>query len=171
MGASAFPQNAGYNPTGTLAALAFWAAEAIRTQYLKNPGPARPCLGRSDMSSRRSSRSRCSLRSGCRPHPAPARAGTALDPQNFTQIERGRYLTIVGDCASCHTDPTPRPPFAGGRAIETPFGNVLAANITPDRDTGIGGWSDDQFVESLREGKSPNGSCSIRRCPIRTTRT
>ena len=39
MGASAFPQNAGYNPTGTVAALAFWAAEAIREQYLKNPGP------------------------------------------------------------------------------------------------------------------------------------
>ena len=39
MGASAFPQNAGYNPTGTLAALAYWAADAIRDQYLKNPGP------------------------------------------------------------------------------------------------------------------------------------
>ena len=39
LGATAFPQNAGYNPTGTVAALAFWAAEAIRTQYLKNPGP------------------------------------------------------------------------------------------------------------------------------------
>ncbi|HJS90454.1 MAG TPA: GMC family oxidoreductase [Steroidobacteraceae bacterium] len=39
MGASAFPQNAGYNPTGTLAALAYWSAQAIRTQYLKNPGP------------------------------------------------------------------------------------------------------------------------------------
>jgi gluconate 2-dehydrogenase alpha chain len=39
MGASAFPQNAGYNPTGTLAALAFWSAKAIREQYLKNPGP------------------------------------------------------------------------------------------------------------------------------------
>jgi gluconate 2-dehydrogenase alpha chain len=38
LGASAFPQNAGYNPTGTIAALAFWAAHAIRTQYLKNPG-------------------------------------------------------------------------------------------------------------------------------------
>lgn len=38
-GASAFPQNAGYNRTGTLSALAFWATEAIRTQYLKNPGP------------------------------------------------------------------------------------------------------------------------------------
>ena len=39
MGASAFPQNAGYNPTGTVGALAFWAAKAIREQYLKNPGP------------------------------------------------------------------------------------------------------------------------------------
>jgi gluconate 2-dehydrogenase alpha chain len=39
IGASAFPQNAGYNPTGTVGALAFWAADAIRTRYLKNPGP------------------------------------------------------------------------------------------------------------------------------------
>lgn len=39
MGASAFPQNAGYNPTGTVAALAYWSAHAIRTQYLQNPGP------------------------------------------------------------------------------------------------------------------------------------
>jgi gluconate 2-dehydrogenase alpha chain len=39
MGASAFPQNAGYNPTGTVGALAFMAADAIRTKYLKNPGP------------------------------------------------------------------------------------------------------------------------------------
>jgi gluconate 2-dehydrogenase alpha chain len=38
LGASAFPQNAGYNPTGTVAALAFWAADAIRNQYLKRPG-------------------------------------------------------------------------------------------------------------------------------------
>ena len=39
MGACAFPQNAGYNPTGTVGALAYWSAQAIRTQYLKNPGP------------------------------------------------------------------------------------------------------------------------------------
>jgi gluconate 2-dehydrogenase alpha chain len=39
LGASAFPQNAGYNPTGTVGALAFWAAAAIRNQYLKQPGP------------------------------------------------------------------------------------------------------------------------------------
>jgi gluconate 2-dehydrogenase alpha chain len=39
MGASNFPQNAGYNPTGTVAALAFWSAQAIRSRYLQNPGP------------------------------------------------------------------------------------------------------------------------------------
>ena len=91
------------------------------------------------------------------PHPEPALAGTALDPQNFAQIERGRYLTIAGDCASCHDDPRTKAPFAGGRSIETPFGNVLAANITPDRETGIGGWSDDEFVNSIRRGRSPHG--------------
>ncbi len=91
------------------------------------------------------------------PHPEPALAGTALNSQNFAQIERGRYLTIAGDCASCHDDPRTKAPFAGGRSIETPFGNVLAANITPDRETGIGGWSDDEFVNSIRRGRSPHG--------------
>ena len=91
------------------------------------------------------------------PHPEPGRAGTSLDAQNFTQIERGRYLTIVGDCESCHDDPYTKASFAGGRSIETPFGNVLAANITSDRSTGVGGWSDDEFANSIRRGQSPNG--------------
>jgi hypothetical protein len=86
----------------------------------------------------------------------PARAGTALDSQNFAQIERGRYLTIVGDCESCHNDPNTKASFAGGRSIETPFGNVLAANITPDRETSIGGWSYDEYVKSIRRGQSPH---------------
>jgi gluconate 2-dehydrogenase alpha chain len=42
LGATAFPQNAGYNPTGTVGALAYWSAKAIREQYLKNPGPLVP---------------------------------------------------------------------------------------------------------------------------------
>jgi mono/diheme cytochrome c family protein len=60
------------------------------------------------------------------------------DPQEFTQIERGRYLAVLSDCASCHTVPGSNRPFAGGRAIETPFGNIVAPNITPDPETGIG---------------------------------
>ncbi len=92
---------------------------------------------------------------------APGRAqnkvGTSLDPQNFGQIERGRYLAVVGDCTSCHTVPGSGQPFAGGRPIETPFGVVVGANITPDLETGIGAWSDEQFVRALREGKGHNG--------------
>jgi mono/diheme cytochrome c family protein len=92
---------------------------------------------------------------------APSRAqnkvGTSLDPQNFGQIERGRYLAIAGDCASCHTVPGSGQPFAGGRPIETPFGVVVGANITPDPDTGIGAWSDELFVRALREGKGHDG--------------
>jgi mono/diheme cytochrome c family protein len=83
--------------------------------------------------------------------------GTSLDPQNFDQIERGRYLTIAGDCASCHTVPGSGQPFAGGRPIETPFGVVVGANITPDRETGIGACSDEVFLSALREGKGHGG--------------
>jgi mono/diheme cytochrome c family protein len=92
---------------------------------------------------------------------APGRAqdkvGTSLDAQDFGQIERGRYLAVAGDCASCHTVPGSGQPFAGGRPIETPFGTVVGANITPDSETGIGAWSDDQFVRALREGKGHDG--------------
>jgi mono/diheme cytochrome c family protein len=88
---------------------------------------------------------------------AQNKVGTSLDPQNFGQIERGRYLAIVGDCASCHTVPGSGQPYAGGRPIETPFGVVVGANITPDPDTGVGAWSDEAFVRALREGKGRNG--------------
>jgi mono/diheme cytochrome c family protein len=84
--------------------------------------------------------------------------GTRLDPQNFVQIEQGRYLVYAADCQSCHNDPATNTPFTGGRPIVTPFGTVVAANITPDRETGIGAWSDAEFVTALREGKTPNGS-------------
>jgi mono/diheme cytochrome c family protein len=77
--------------------------------------------------------------------------------QNFANIERGRYLAVAADCAACHTDPHAKSAYSGGRPIETPFGSVLAANITPDRDTGIGGWTDDQFDAAVRQGKLPDG--------------
>jgi mono/diheme cytochrome c family protein len=86
-----------------------------------------------------------------------ARAGDP-DPQDFTQIERGRYLAVLSDCASCHTVPGSHRPFAGGRAIETPFGNIVAPNITPDPETGIGSWSDDAFDAAVRKGVRRNGS-------------
>lgn len=78
--------------------------------------------------------------------------------QDFSQIERGRYLTAVADCAACHTNPGVGAPYAGGRPIETPFGKVLAANITPDVETGIGSWTDAQFDAAVRLGRMPDGT-------------
>ena len=72
-------------------------------------------------------------------------------------IARGKALTVAGDCASCHTA-DPAKPFAGGKRIDTPFGRIYSPNLTPDRDTGIGGWSEDDFYGALRFGVAPNGS-------------
>jgi mono/diheme cytochrome c family protein len=80
-----------------------------------------------------------------------------VDAQDFTTVDRGRYLSILSDCASCHTVPQKNQPFAGGRAIETPFGSIVAPNITPDMGTGIGSWTDDQFDSAVRKGIGRNG--------------
>jgi mono/diheme cytochrome c family protein len=81
----------------------------------------------------------------------------SIDKQEFGQIQRGRYLTTVGDCAACHTLPGSGQDFAGGRPIETPFGLLLAPNITPDPDTGVGAWTDDEFVNALVKGTGRDG--------------
>lgn len=73
-----------------------------------------------------------------------------------TAIERGKYLTTAGDCVACHTAPGGQS-YAGGLALETPFGKIIASNITPDKETGIGGWTDEQFIRAVREGKGING--------------
>ena len=80
----------------------------------------------------------------------------ATDKQAFEQIARGRYLAIVGDCAGCHDAPGSAP-YAGGLPIETPFGTLVSPNITPDRETGIGGWSDDEFVQAMQDGIGRGG--------------
>jgi mono/diheme cytochrome c family protein len=72
-------------------------------------------------------------------------------------IARGKALTDAGDCASCHTADAAKP-FAGGKRIDTPFGVIYAPNLTPDRETGLGAWSDDDFYSALRFGVAPDGS-------------
>jgi mono/diheme cytochrome c family protein len=72
------------------------------------------------------------------------------------QIAAGRYLAQAGDCMSCHTAPHGRP-FAGGRYLPTPFGELPVPNITPDRETGIGAWTDDEFYRALHEGIGRQG--------------
>ena len=71
-------------------------------------------------------------------------------------VRRGEYLARVGDCAACHTADKTRP-FAGGLPINTPFGTIVTPNITPDPDTGIGQWSDADFLRAMHEGIGKGG--------------
>lgn len=80
------------------------------------------------------------------------------DLQDFAQIEHGRYLATLADCVACHTQTEGGKPFAGGRPIETPFGTIVSPNITPDPETGIGNWTDEQFEQALRHGIRPDGA-------------
>ncbi|HEY6515207.1 MAG TPA: cytochrome c [Steroidobacteraceae bacterium] len=78
--------------------------------------------------------------------------------QNFDLIQRGRYLVTLGDCTACHADPSRSDsPFGGGRAVATPFGSVVAPNISPDRQTGIGNWTGQQFDDAVRRGRRADG--------------
>jgi len=72
------------------------------------------------------------------------------------QMKRGEYLAKAGDCIACHTTANGKV-FAGGLPIKTPFGTIYSPNITSDRETGIGDWTDDQFVQAMREGISAHG--------------
>ncbi len=75
-----------------------------------------------------------------------------------TVVERGAYLVRAGGCISCHTDRKGKgPPLAGGHALKTPFGTYYSPNITPDGKTGIGGWSDEDFLNALWRGVGPGG--------------
>src|SRR5215475_3361345 len=80
----------------------------------------------------------------------------AAEPSEET-IDRGKALVVAGNCASCHTA-DPARPFAGGKRIDTPFGGIYASNLTPDRETGIRNWSDEDFLRALRQGVAPDGS-------------
>ncbi len=85
-----------------------------------------------------------------------------VNPQgkNAELIKRGEYLSKAGDCMACHTNTEEREnakPFAGGLAMRTPFGTIYTPNITPDKETGIGNWTEDQFIKAMHEGISPHG--------------
>src|SRR5262249_43167061 len=98
------------------------------------------------------------------PHPAAVAArkpplecgGTTLpaSPEKAVEaaasVSRGAYLARVGNCIACHTE-RGGTSFAGGRAIDTPFGTVYSSNLTPDNATGIGSWSASDFWRALHE--------------------
>ena len=83
--------------------------------------------------------------------------GPAEAERSAETIARGKALATAADCASCHTA-DPAKPFAGGKRIDTPFGVIFSPNLTPDRETGLGAWSDDDFYRALRYGVAPDGS-------------
>ena len=73
------------------------------------------------------------------------------------QVKRGAYLARAGNCFTCHTV-RGEAPYAGGVAIPTPFGTIYSSNITPDKQTGIGAWSADDFWNALHRGRSKDGT-------------
>jgi mono/diheme cytochrome c family protein len=92
---------------------------------------------------------------GCVSHPVlpDAPPGSSFDPR---AIARGAQLAAIGNCIDCHTAAGGRP-YAGGRALKTPFGIIHGTNITPDSDTGIGRWSEAAFFRAMREGVDREG--------------
>ena len=89
-------------------------------------------------------------------HGAFAADAVANPAPNADQIKRGEYLAKAADCIACHTV-DPAKPFAGGYPLATPFGTIYGPNITADKETGIGDWSDEQFVRALHEGIDDEG--------------
>jgi mono/diheme cytochrome c family protein len=85
---------------------------------------------------------------------APIDQGQTFDA---ALVAKGAELVAVGDCASCHTAPGGKP-FAGGLDVPTPYGTIYSTNITPDRDTGIGAWSEAAFQRAMREGVDRQGN-------------
>lgn len=71
-------------------------------------------------------------------------------------VQRGRYIAIAGNCATCHTA-RGGDRFAGGVRFETRFGTLYSTNITPDAQRGIGRWTEQQFTKALREGVAADG--------------
>jgi mono/diheme cytochrome c family protein len=106
------------------------------------------------------------------PEPAPApKMVEAAKPKVLVEsqapdaklIERGAYVAKAGGCVVCHTAIGPTGPdvanaFAGGLEMPDKFGTWRTPNITQDKSTGIGGWTDDQIAASIREGVRPDGS-------------
>jgi mono/diheme cytochrome c family protein len=73
--------------------------------------------------------------------------------------KRGEYLSKAGGCLGCHTEEKEKAtPYAGGRALKTPFGTFLGPNITPHPGAGIGRWTEADFIRALREGRRPDGA-------------
>jgi mono/diheme cytochrome c family protein len=81
--------------------------------------------------------------------------GVAARGDEASVIAKGEYLARAGDCIACHTNPGGAL-FAGGLPMATPFGTIYTSNITPDRTTGIGSWTADDFYGTMHWGRFPD---------------
>jgi mono/diheme cytochrome c family protein len=83
-------------------------------------------------------------------------AALASQPDAAPLVEAGRYVATASDCIACHTTPGGKP-YAGGRAVQSPIGAMYSSNITPDKATGIGSYTLDQFDRAIRHGIRQDG--------------
>jgi mono/diheme cytochrome c family protein len=98
-----------------------------------------------------------SLLLSCAPALASAATNSTPAPGQSDQIAHGKYLATIGDCEACHTV-TGQPELSGGLYLNTPFGKMSTPNLTPDKETGIGSWTDDQFYRALHAGIRNDGA-------------
>jgi mono/diheme cytochrome c family protein len=87
----------------------------------------------------------------------PSPVGVPAELSGADLVKRGEYLTKAADCEVCHTAEGGQP-YAGGLAFKTPFGTLYSPNITADKETGIGDWSDADFIRAVHEGVAKDGS-------------
>jgi mono/diheme cytochrome c family protein len=83
-------------------------------------------------------------------------AANVASATDAVSVERGRYLAVAADCTACHTAPGGKP-FAGGLALDSPLGAIYSTNITPDRESGIGKFTLDDFDRAVRRGIDDEG--------------
>lgn len=83
---------------------------------------------------------------------------STTDEAQAKRVKHGEYLAKMGDCIACHTNVKGgTPAFAGGLPIVTPFGTFYSPNITPDKETGIGKWTEQDFIRAMKSGRDPSG--------------
>jgi mono/diheme cytochrome c family protein len=92
-------------------------------------------------------------------------AMTAIEAHAEAVLERGKYLmSSIVACGNCHTpkgpdgQPIAERELSGGAAMNSPVFHAVPGNITSDRETGIGAWSDAQIIDAIRNGRRPDGT-------------
>jgi len=89
-------------------------------------------------------------------------------PDDAKTLATGEYLVTAGGCISCHRGIDDETAFSGGLKLETDFGAFHVPNITPDEETGIGGWSAGEFVRAMKHGRGPSGEFHFPAFPDRS---